>query len=70
MIGEGQHQEAVAILSGVCLNCSAMEKERHQATIESGKVSADRGLVILVTVMVALLSGAMIALVLLTAEQP
>jgi hypothetical protein len=33
-------------------------------------VSADRGLVILVTVMVALLSGAMIALVLLTAEQP
>ena len=38
--------------------------------IERGKVSADRGLVILVTVMVALLSGAMIALVLLTAEQP
>ena len=38
--------------------------------IERGKVSADRGLVILVTVMVALLSGAMITLVLLTAEQP
>jgi putative membrane protein len=38
--------------------------------IERGKVSADRGLVILVTVMVALLSGAMIAVVLLTAEQP
>ena len=38
--------------------------------IDRGKVKADRGLVILVTVMVALLSGAMIALVLLTAEQP
>jgi putative membrane protein len=38
--------------------------------IERGKVSADRGLVILVTAMVTLLSGAMIVLVLLTAEQP
>ncbi len=38
--------------------------------IERGKVSADRGLVILVTVMVTLLSGAMIAFVLLTAETP
>jgi uncharacterized membrane protein YidH (DUF202 family) len=38
--------------------------------IERGKVSADRGLVILVTVMVAPLSGAMIVLVLLTAGQP
>src|SRR5262249_36504508 len=38
--------------------------------IEHGKVSAERGLVILVTAMVALLSGAMIVLVLLTAGQP
>ena len=38
--------------------------------IERGKVRADRGLVILVTVMVALLSGAMIVFALLTAEQP
>lgn len=38
--------------------------------IERGKVSADRGLVILVTAMVTLLSGAMIVFILLTAEQP
>jgi len=38
--------------------------------IERGKVRADRGLVILVTVMVALLSAAMIVLALLTAGQP
>ena len=38
--------------------------------IEHGKVSADCGLVILVTVMVTLLSGGMIAFALLTAEQP
>jgi inner membrane protein YidH len=38
--------------------------------IERGKVRADRALVILVTVMVALLSGAMIVFALLTAGQP
>ena len=38
--------------------------------IERGKVRADRGLVILVTVMVTLLSAGMIAFALLTAEQP
>ena len=38
--------------------------------IEHGKVSADRGLVILVTVMVTLLSAGKIAFALLTAEQP
>src|SRR5215470_15099199 len=37
--------------------------------IERGRVRADRGLVVLVTVMVALLSGAMIVFALLTAEQ-
>jgi flagellar basal body-associated protein FliL len=36
--------------------------------IESGAVSADRGLVILVTVMVALLCVAMIVYMLLTAQ--
>lgn len=38
--------------------------------IERGKVRADRGLVILVTVAIALLSGAMITLALLTAGRP
>jgi inner membrane protein YidH len=38
--------------------------------IERGKVTADRGLVVLVTVMVALLSIAMIVFALLTAGQP
>ena len=38
--------------------------------IERGKVSADRGLVVLVTVMVTLLSAAMIVFALLTAKQP
>jgi len=38
--------------------------------IERGKVRADRGLVILVTVAMAVLSGAMIAFALLTAGQP
>jgi inner membrane protein YidH len=38
--------------------------------IERGQVTADRGLVILVTVMVALLSIAMILFALLTAGQP
>jgi putative membrane protein len=38
--------------------------------IERGKVRADRGLVILVTVAITLLSGAMIALALLSAGQP
>ena len=38
--------------------------------IERGKVTADRGLVILVTVVMVLLSGAMIAFALLTAGQP
>jgi putative membrane protein len=38
--------------------------------IERGKVRADRGLVILVTVAITLLSGAMIAFALLTAGQP
>jgi len=38
--------------------------------IQRGKVTADRGLVVLVTVMVALLSVAMIVFALLTAGQP
>ena len=38
--------------------------------IEHGKVSADRGLVVLVTAMVTLLSGAMIVFILLTAGRP
>ena len=38
--------------------------------IDRGKVRADRGLVILVTVAMVLLSGAMIAFALLTAGQP
>lgn len=38
--------------------------------IERGKVSADRGLVVLVTTMVTVLSGAMIIFILVTANQP
>jgi uncharacterized membrane protein YidH (DUF202 family) len=38
--------------------------------IERGKVSADRGLVILVTAIVTLLSGVMILFILLTREEP
>ena len=61
---------AMMILGGLL---SALAPWRYHVVnrdIEHGKVSPDRGLVILVTAMVALLSGAMIVLVLLTAGQP
>jgi len=58
------------ILGGLLAVLAAWRYHVVNRDIERGKVSADRGLVILVTAMVALLSGAMIALVLLTAGQP
>jgi len=61
---------AMMTLGGLLAVLAAWRYHVVNRDIERGKVSADRGLVILVTVMVALLSGAMIALVLLTAEQP
>jgi putative membrane protein len=61
---------AMMTLGGLLAVLAAWRYHVVNREIERGKVSADRGLVILVTVMVALLSGAMIALVLLTAEQP
>ena len=61
---------AMMTLGGLLAVLAAWRYHVVNRDIERGKVSADRGLVILVTVMVALLSGAMIALVLLTAEHP
>ena len=61
---------AMMALGGLLAVLAAWRYHVVNRDIERGKVSADRGLVILVTVMVALLSGAMITLVLLTAEQP
>jgi len=61
----GADNDAVRVVSG-----GEPLRDLARRGIHDGKVIADRGLVILVTVMAALLSGAMIALVLLTAEQP
>ena len=61
---------AMMILGGLLSVLAAWRYHVVNRDIERGKVSADRGLVILVTAMVMLLSGAMIVLVLLTAEQP
>ena len=58
------------ILGGALSMLAAWRYHVVNRNIEHGKVSADRGLVILVTVMVALLSVGMIVLVLLTANQP
>lgn len=61
---------AMMILGGSLSVLAAWRYHVVNRDIERGKVSADRGLVILVTAMIALLSAAMIALALLTAEQP
>lgn len=61
---------AMMILGGALTILAAWRYHVVNRDIEHGKVSADRGLVILVTVMVALLSIAMIVFALLTAEQP
>ena len=61
---------AMMILGGALTILAAWRYHVVNRDIEHGKVSADRGLVILVTVMVALLSVAMIVFALLTAKQP
>ena len=61
---------AMMILGGALTILAARRYHVVNRDIEHGKVSADRGLVILVTVMVTLLSAGMIAFALLTAEQP
>ena len=61
---------AAGFMGGLLSVLAAWRYHVVNRDIERGKVSADRGLVILVTAMVMLLSGAMIVLVLLTAEQP
>ena len=61
---------AMMILGGVLTILAARRYHVVNRDIEHGKVTADRGLVILVTVMVTLLSAGMIAFALLTAEQP
>ena len=58
------------ILGGLLAVLAAWRYHVVNRDIERGKVTADRGLVILVTAMVAVLCVAMIVLVLLTAGQP
>ena len=61
---------AMMILGGALTILAAWRYHVVNRNIEHGKVSADRGLVVLVTVMVALLSVGMIVFALLTAKQP
>ena len=61
---------AMMILGGLLPVLAAWRYHVVNRDIEHGKVSADRGLVVLVTAMVSLLSGAMIVFILLTAGQP
>jgi putative membrane protein len=61
---------AMMILGGALTMLAAWRYHVVNRDIERGKVSADRGLVVLVTVMVTLLSAAMIVFALLTAKQP
>jgi putative membrane protein len=58
------------ILGGLLPLLAAWRYHVVNRDIEHGKVSADRGLVVLVTAMVTLLSGAMIIFILLTAGRP
>ena len=55
-------------LGGLLAVLAAWRYHMVNRAIENGSVSADRGLVILVTVMVALLCGAMIVYMLLAAQ--
>jgi putative membrane protein len=61
---------AMMMLGGALTMLAAWRYHVVNRDIERGKVSADRGLVVLVTVMVTLLSVAMIVFALLTAKQP
>ena len=61
---------AMMIFGGLLSVLAAWRYHVVNRDIERGRVRADRGLVILVTVAMALLSGAMIAFALLTAGQP
>lgn len=61
---------AMMILGGALTTLAAWRYHVVNRDIERGKVSADRGLVVLVTAMVTLLSAAMIVFALLTAKQP
>ena len=59
---------AMMALGGVLAVLAAWRYQVVNRAIENGIVTADRGLVILVTVMVALLCVAMIVYMLLTAQ--
>ena len=61
---------AMMILGGALTMLAAWRYHVVNRDIQRGKVSADRGLVVLVTAMVTLLSVAMIVFALLTAKQP
>ena len=59
---------AMMVLGGVLAVLAAWRYHVVNRAIEAGNVTADRGLVILVTVMVTLLCAAMIVYMLLTAQ--
>ena len=59
---------AMMVLGGVLALLAAWRYHAVNRAIEAGNVTADRGLVILVTVMVTLLCAAMIVYMLLTAQ--
>ncbi len=61
---------ALMALGGMLSVLAAWRYHVVNRDIERGKVSADRGLVIVVTAIVTLLAGVMIVYMLLTAEQP
>jgi putative membrane protein len=61
---------AMMTLGGLLPVLAAWRYHVVNRDIERGKVSADRGLVILVTAMVTLLSGVMILFILLTRDEP
>jgi putative membrane protein len=61
---------AMMALGGVFAALAARRYHLVNKAIEEGEVSADRGLVFFVTIVVVLLSVAMIAYMLLTSKQP
>jgi uncharacterized membrane protein YidH (DUF202 family) len=61
---------AMMTLGGLLPVLAAWRYHVVNRDIERGKVSADRGLVILITAIVTLLSGVMILFILLTREEP
>ena len=61
---------AMMALGGLLAVLAAWRYHKVNLAIESGQVSADRGLVILVTIMVSALAIVMVVYMLVTAERP